>query len=198
MLCPFCCVYPFILALVCKFNPLDQCLAYTECYCTMVTTVELWCWHGVLSLLPLADPVQNVVQVLEKQYLEEKRSALEEQRMMYERELEQLRQQLSPERQHQHGSDQLSYTAQSVQQKVNLWTEERWECRSKNKEWMRNTNERGGALKGKVTKVSRNRDIVSKEMMESNVQDQALPSVRCYQCTYHCGNTTLQQGSNSI
>uniref|UniRef100_A0A8C3KFB1 Kinesin family member 13A n=1 Tax=Calidris pygmaea TaxID=425635 RepID=A0A8C3KFB1_9CHAR len=60
-----------------------------------------------------------------KQYLEEKRSALEEQRLMYERELELLRQQLSPERQHQHGSDRLSYTAQTAQQKVNLWTEER-------------------------------------------------------------------------
>uniref|UniRef100_A0A8U8ATM7 Uncharacterized protein n=1 Tax=Geospiza parvula TaxID=87175 RepID=A0A8U8ATM7_GEOPR len=71
------------------------------------------------------DPVQNVVQILEKQYLEEKRSALEEQRVMYERELELLRQQLSPERQHQHGSDRLSYTAQAAQQKVNLWTEER-------------------------------------------------------------------------
>ncbi|XP_019354012.1 kinesin-like protein KIF13A isoform X2 [Alligator mississippiensis] len=79
----------------------------------------------IMKTLNSNDPVQNVVQVLEKQYLEEKRSALEEQRMMYERELEQLRQQLSPERQHQHGSDQLSYTAQSVQQKVNLWTEER-------------------------------------------------------------------------
>ncbi|XP_071592446.1 kinesin-like protein KIF13A isoform X3 [Heliangelus exortis] len=71
------------------------------------------------------DPVQNVVQILEKQYLEEKQSALEEQRLMYERELELLRQQLSPERQHQHGSDRLSYTAQTAQQKVNLWTEER-------------------------------------------------------------------------
>uniref|UniRef100_A0A8D0H0V4 Kinesin family member 13A n=1 Tax=Sphenodon punctatus TaxID=8508 RepID=A0A8D0H0V4_SPHPU len=42
-----------------------------------------------------------------------------------ERELEQLRQQLSPERQHQHGSDRLTYAAQTAQQKVNLWTEER-------------------------------------------------------------------------
>uniref|UniRef100_A0A8B9TR49 Kinesin family member 13A n=1 Tax=Anas platyrhynchos TaxID=8839 RepID=A0A8B9TR49_ANAPL len=69
--------------------------------------------------------VQNVVQILEKQYLEEKRSALEEQRLMYERELEQLRQQLSPERQHQHSTERLSYTAQTAQQKLNLWTEER-------------------------------------------------------------------------
>uniref|UniRef100_A0A8C2U4C1 Kinesin family member 13A n=1 Tax=Coturnix japonica TaxID=93934 RepID=A0A8C2U4C1_COTJA len=79
----------------------------------------------IMKTLNSNDPVQNVVQILEKQYLEEKRSALEEQRLMYERELEQLRQQLSPERQHQHGSDRLSYTAQTAQQKVNLWTEER-------------------------------------------------------------------------
>ncbi|NXP22433.1 KI13A protein, partial [Scytalopus superciliaris] len=77
----------------------------------------------IMKTLNSNDPVQNVVQILEKQYLEEKRSALEEQRLMYERELEQLRQQLSPERQHQH--DRLSYTAQAAQQKVNLWTEER-------------------------------------------------------------------------
>ncbi|EMP40397.1 Kinesin-like protein KIF13A [Chelonia mydas] len=79
----------------------------------------------IMKTLNSNDPVQNVVQVLEKQYLEEKQSALEEQRIMYERELEQLRQQLSPERQHQHGSDRLSYTAQTAQQKVNIWTEER-------------------------------------------------------------------------
>ncbi|KFR14555.1 Kinesin-like KIF13A, partial [Opisthocomus hoazin] len=79
----------------------------------------------IMKTLNSNDPVQNVVHILEKQYLEEKRSALEEQRLMYERELELLRQQLSPERQHQHGSDRLSYTAQTAQQKVNLWTEER-------------------------------------------------------------------------
>ncbi|NXA46972.1 KI13A protein, partial [Nothocercus julius] len=79
----------------------------------------------IMKTLNSNDPVQNVVQILEKQYLEEKRSALEEQRLMYERELEQLRQQLSPERQHPHGSDRLSYTAHTAQQKVNLWTEER-------------------------------------------------------------------------
>ncbi|KAB1261157.1 Kinesin-like protein KIF13A, partial [Camelus dromedarius] len=72
------------------------------------------------------NPVQNVVQVLEKQYLEEKRSALEEQRLMYERELEQLRQQLSPERQPQSsGPDRLAYSSQTAQQKVTQWAEER-------------------------------------------------------------------------
>uniref|UniRef100_A0A4X2JY59 Kinesin family member 13A n=1 Tax=Vombatus ursinus TaxID=29139 RepID=A0A4X2JY59_VOMUR len=80
----------------------------------------------IMKTLNSNDPVQNVVQVLEKQYLEEKRSALEEQRMMYERELEQLRQQLSPERHHQNsGTDRLTFTGQTAQQKVTLWAEER-------------------------------------------------------------------------
>ncbi|XP_073938931.1 kinesin-like protein KIF13A isoform X2 [Castor canadensis] len=80
----------------------------------------------IMKTLNSNDPVQNVVQVLEKQYLEEKRSALEEQRLMYERELEQLRQQLSPERQPQSsGPDRLSYNSQTAQQKVTQWAEER-------------------------------------------------------------------------
>uniref|UniRef100_A0A8D2D5X1 Kinesin family member 13A n=1 Tax=Sciurus vulgaris TaxID=55149 RepID=A0A8D2D5X1_SCIVU len=80
----------------------------------------------IMKTLNSNDPVQNVVQVLEKQYLEEKRSALEEQRLMYERELEQLRQQLSPERQPQSsGPDRLSYSSQTAQQKVTQWAEER-------------------------------------------------------------------------
>uniref|UniRef100_A0A8D0CFH9 Kinesin family member 13A n=1 Tax=Scleropages formosus TaxID=113540 RepID=A0A8D0CFH9_SCLFO len=69
------------------------------------------------------DPMQNVVQVLEKQYLEEKRMALEEQRVMYERELESLRQQLSPERINPHlrcSADRLSYSSHS---KIRLWDE---------------------------------------------------------------------------
>uniref|UniRef100_A0A2K6ESL5 Kinesin family member 13A n=1 Tax=Propithecus coquereli TaxID=379532 RepID=A0A2K6ESL5_PROCO len=80
----------------------------------------------IMKTLNSNDPVQNVVQVLEKQYLEEKRSALEEQRLMYERELEQLRQQLSPERQPQSSSpDRLAYGSQTAQQKVTQWAEER-------------------------------------------------------------------------
>ncbi|XP_054577417.1 kinesin-like protein KIF13A isoform X3 [Eptesicus fuscus] len=79
----------------------------------------------IMKTLNSNDPVQNVVQVLEKQYLEEKRSALEEQRLMYERELEQLRQQLSPERQPQSsGPGRLAYS-QTAQQKVTQWAEER-------------------------------------------------------------------------
>ncbi|XP_041101702.1 kinesin-like protein KIF13A isoform X2 [Polyodon spathula] len=79
----------------------------------------------MMKTLNSNDPIQNVVQVLEKQYLEEKKNALEEQRVMYERELEQLRQQLSPERQHHSSIDRLSFTSQTDQQKVKLWSEER-------------------------------------------------------------------------
>ncbi|XP_063155014.1 kinesin-like protein KIF13A isoform X5 [Candoia aspera] len=79
----------------------------------------------IMKMLNSNDPLQNAVQVLEKQYLEEKRSALEEQRIMYERELEQLRQQLSPERRYQQCGDRLSDAAQTAQQKVNFWSEER-------------------------------------------------------------------------
>ncbi|KAF6109342.1 kinesin family member 13A [Phyllostomus discolor] len=80
----------------------------------------------IMKTLNSNDPVQNVVQVLEKQYLEEKRSALEEQRLMYERELEQLRQQLSPERQpRSSGPDRLACSSQTAQQKVTQWAEER-------------------------------------------------------------------------
>uniref|UniRef100_A0A672J6P9 Kinesin family member 13A n=1 Tax=Salarias fasciatus TaxID=181472 RepID=A0A672J6P9_SALFA len=76
----------------------------------------------------MKDPMQNVVQVLEKQYLEEKRTALEEQRMMYERELESLRQQLSPEKTPQHhrsSSDRLTFPTHTPHSKLRLWTEER-------------------------------------------------------------------------
>ncbi|XP_065126597.1 kinesin-like protein KIF13A isoform X2 [Paramisgurnus dabryanus] len=82
----------------------------------------------MMKTLGTNDPMQNVVQVLEKQYLEEKRLALEEQRMMYERELHSLRQQLSPEKITQHqrsGSDRLPLHTQSTHNPVRLWTDER-------------------------------------------------------------------------
>ncbi|KAK7907344.1 hypothetical protein WMY93_015956 [Mugilogobius chulae] len=44
------------------------------------------------------DPLQSVVQTLERQHEEEKRCALERQRIMYEQELQQLRQKLNPEK----------------------------------------------------------------------------------------------------
>ncbi|XP_061089735.1 kinesin-like protein KIF13A isoform X2 [Conger conger] len=82
----------------------------------------------MMKTLGSNDPMQNVVQVLEKQYLEEKRTALEEQRMMYERELESLRQQLSPERPHPHhrcSTDRLSFPTHTSHSKLRLWSEER-------------------------------------------------------------------------
>lgn len=45
-----------------------------------------------------SDPMQAVLQSLERQHEEEKRSALERQRQMYEQELQQLRRKLNPER----------------------------------------------------------------------------------------------------
>lgn len=44
------------------------------------------------------DPLQSILQTLERQHEEEKRCALERQRQMYEFELQQLRQQLTPEK----------------------------------------------------------------------------------------------------
>ncbi|KAM7395801.1 hypothetical protein PAMA_007203 [Pampus argenteus] len=44
------------------------------------------------------DPLQSVLQTLERQHEEEKRCALERQRQMYEQELQQLRRRLSPEK----------------------------------------------------------------------------------------------------
>ncbi|XP_061530916.1 kinesin-like protein KIF13A isoform X2 [Phycodurus eques] len=82
----------------------------------------------IMKTLGNNDPMQNVVQVLEKQYLEEKRTALEEQRMMYERELESLRQQLSPEKTQQHhrsSSERLTFQTHTPHSKLRLWTEER-------------------------------------------------------------------------
>lgn len=69
--------------------------------------------------------MQNVVQVLEKQYLEEKQTALEEQRLMYERELESLRQQLSPDKTSQGPRSSLTYPSHMPQSKLRLWREER-------------------------------------------------------------------------
>uniref|UniRef100_A0A3Q2QDG9 Kinesin-like protein n=1 Tax=Fundulus heteroclitus TaxID=8078 RepID=A0A3Q2QDG9_FUNHE len=44
------------------------------------------------------DPLQSVLQTLERQHEEEKRCALERQRLLYEQELQQLRQRLTPEK----------------------------------------------------------------------------------------------------
>ncbi|XP_043962725.1 kinesin-like protein KIF13B isoform X6 [Gambusia affinis] len=55
------------------------------------------------------DPLQSVLQTLERQHEEEKRCALERQRLMYEQELQQLRQRLTPEKP-SHFSDASSLT----------------------------------------------------------------------------------------
>ncbi|XP_067901597.1 kinesin-like protein KIF13B isoform X2 [Heterodontus francisci] len=70
------------------------------------------------------DAMQSVLQRLERQHEEEKRSALEQQRLMYERELEQLRRRLSPEK-HYRSMERLSFGSPSTQQRLRQWTEER-------------------------------------------------------------------------
>uniref|UniRef100_A0A4W6G5E4 Kinesin family member 13B n=1 Tax=Lates calcarifer TaxID=8187 RepID=A0A4W6G5E4_LATCA len=64
------------------------------------------------------DPMQAVLQSLERQHEEEKRSALERQRQMYEQELQQLRKKLNPDRL----STGHSGTAQS---RLRQWSEDR-------------------------------------------------------------------------
>uniref|UniRef100_A0A671LF47 Kinesin-like protein n=1 Tax=Sinocyclocheilus anshuiensis TaxID=1608454 RepID=A0A671LF47_9TELE len=72
----------------------------------------------------ISDPMQKAVHALEKQYVEEKRVALEEQRLMYERELQSLRQQLSPEKASQHQRCS-SFPTHNTHTKLRLWTDER-------------------------------------------------------------------------
>ncbi|KAM9317134.1 kinesin-like protein KIF13B [Gastrophryne carolinensis] len=71
------------------------------------------------------DPMQSILQTLEQQHEEEKRSALERQRLMYEHELEQLRRRLSPEKQHYRSMDRFSFGSPNAQQRIKQWTEER-------------------------------------------------------------------------
>lgn len=96
------------------------------------------------------DPMQAVLQSLERQHEEEKRSALERQRQMYEVELQQLRKKLIPDRLstgpsgqpvsgHQGPGQQSHYRSMerlsvggmshssSAQSRLRQWTEERWE-----------------------------------------------------------------------
>ncbi|XP_030626800.1 kinesin-like protein KIF13B [Chanos chanos] len=66
----------------------------------------------MMKALDNNDPMQCVLQSLEQKHEEEKRSALERQRQMYEEELQQLRRQLTPERssvpQHHRSTERLS------------------------------------------------------------------------------------------
>ncbi|XP_068136147.1 kinesin-like protein KIF13B isoform X2 [Hyperolius riggenbachi] len=71
------------------------------------------------------DPMQSILQSLEQQHEEEKRTALERQRLMYEHELEQLRRRLSPEKQHYRSMDRFSFSSPNAQQRIKQWTEER-------------------------------------------------------------------------
>ncbi|OCT81429.1 hypothetical protein XELAEV_18028249mg [Xenopus laevis] len=71
------------------------------------------------------DPMQSILQSLEQQHEEEKRSALERQRLMYEQELDQLRRRLSPEKQHYRSMDRFSFGSPNAQQRIRQWTEER-------------------------------------------------------------------------
>uniref|UniRef100_A0A674AB85 Kinesin family member 13B n=1 Tax=Salmo trutta TaxID=8032 RepID=A0A674AB85_SALTR len=69
------------------------------------------------------DPMQAVLQSLERQHEEEKRSALERQRLMYEQELQQLRRRLHPDRQSV-GQAGMS-NSPSAQSRLRQWSEER-------------------------------------------------------------------------
>uniref|UniRef100_A0A8B9LKS8 Kinesin family member 13Ba n=1 Tax=Astyanax mexicanus TaxID=7994 RepID=A0A8B9LKS8_ASTMX len=68
----------------------------------------------MMKALGSNDPMQAVLQSLEQQHEEEKRTALERQRQMYEQELQQLRRRLTPERQ--------STQAQPSQQHYHLFS----------------------------------------------------------------------------
>lgn len=89
--------------------------------------------------------MQAVLQSLERQHEEEKRSALERQRQMYELELQQLRKKLHPDRAsaglpgqplpgqppHYRSMERLSgggaAPSSSAQSRLRQWTEDRWE-----------------------------------------------------------------------
>uniref|UniRef100_A0A671Y857 Kinesin family member 13B n=1 Tax=Sparus aurata TaxID=8175 RepID=A0A671Y857_SPAAU len=77
------------------------------------------------------DPMQAVLQSLERQHEEEKRSALERQRQMYEQELQQLRKKLNPDRQQSHyrSLERLSMGGMShstsAQSRLRQWNEDR-------------------------------------------------------------------------
>ncbi|ROJ78723.1 Kinesin-like protein KIF13B [Anabarilius grahami] len=95
----------------------------------------------MMKALGSNDPMQAVLQSLERQHEEEKRTALERQRQMYEQELQQLRRQLTPDRQsmqipqsqplqpHYRSLERLSQGGMSsspnAQNRLRQWSEER-------------------------------------------------------------------------
>uniref|UniRef100_A0A8C5AK29 Kinesin motor domain-containing protein n=1 Tax=Gadus morhua TaxID=8049 RepID=A0A8C5AK29_GADMO len=76
----------------------------------------------MMKALGSNDPMQAVLQSLERQHEEEKRSALERQRLMYEQELQQLRRRLHPDRLSGQGGAPSPGSAQS---RLRQWSEER-------------------------------------------------------------------------
>uniref|UniRef100_A0A3Q1H4T1 Kinesin family member 13Ba n=1 Tax=Acanthochromis polyacanthus TaxID=80966 RepID=A0A3Q1H4T1_9TELE len=70
------------------------------------------------------DPMQAVLQSLERQHEEEKRSALERQRQMYEQELQQLRKKLNPDRLSTGHVGGMSHST-SAQSRLRQWSEDR-------------------------------------------------------------------------
>ncbi|XP_034164184.2 kinesin-like protein KIF13B isoform X2 [Pangasianodon hypophthalmus] len=85
----------------------------------------------MMKALGSNDPMQAVLQSLERQHEEEKRTALERQRLMYEQELQQLRKRLTPERQsmqtqqHYRSMERLSLGGASSSSRLRQWSEER-------------------------------------------------------------------------
>ncbi|XP_028816320.1 kinesin-like protein KIF13B isoform X3 [Denticeps clupeoides] len=89
----------------------------------------------MMKALGSNDPMQAVLQSLERQHEEEKKTALERQRLMYEQELQQLRKRLTPDRQsggqaHYRSMERLSLggvasSSPSAQQRIRQWSEER-------------------------------------------------------------------------
>uniref|UniRef100_A0A8C4HR08 Kinesin family member 13Ba n=1 Tax=Dicentrarchus labrax TaxID=13489 RepID=A0A8C4HR08_DICLA len=87
----------------------------------------------MMKALGSNDPMQAVLQSLERQHEEEKRSALERQRQMYEQELQQLRKKLNPDRLStgpSGGSASGMSHSTSAQSRLRQWSEDRWELRS--------------------------------------------------------------------
>ncbi|KAA0708237.1 Kinesin-like protein KIF13B [Triplophysa tibetana] len=85
----------------------------------------------MMKALENNDPLQSVVHSLERRHEEEKRSALERQRLMYEQELQQLRRRLSSELQTQsshqqrHRSTEHLNVTSNTQSRLQQWSEER-------------------------------------------------------------------------
>ncbi|XP_028998063.1 kinesin-like protein KIF13B isoform X2 [Betta splendens] len=79
------------------------------------------------------DPLQSVLQTLERQHEEEKRCALERQRQMYEQELQQLRRKLTPEKSlelldasgHPAGASAAAVTSAGSQKRMRRWSDDR-------------------------------------------------------------------------